>query len=83
MLFAVDKKARFYVLTTFLTTAMYHFATNEPQSYVLGGDSTLYIVTLGIEYYPAQDSLCFEPETGKVETVPMNNFEMVYISVFM
>ena len=25
---------------------MYHFATNEPQSYVLGGDSTLYIVTL-------------------------------------
>ena len=48
MLFAVDKKARFYVLTTFLTTAMYHFATNEPQSYVLGGDSTLYIVTLDV-----------------------------------
>jgi hypothetical protein len=36
----------FCVLTAFLITAMYHFATNEPQSYVLGGDSTLYIVTL-------------------------------------
>ena len=37
------ENAYFGVLTAFLTTAMYHFATNEPQSYVLGGDSTLYI----------------------------------------
>ena len=46
MLSAVVKNICFGVLTAFLTTAMYHFATNEPQSYVLGGESTLYIVTL-------------------------------------
>jgi hypothetical protein len=44
------KRLAFPVPAAFLTTAMYHFATNEPPSYVLGGDSALYIATLAFQW---------------------------------
>lgn len=35
-----------------------------------------------IEYYPVQDSFCFETSTGTAKSVPKNN-HTVYISLFL
>ena len=50
LLIAVTENAHFGVLTAFLSTATYHFATNKPQSCIVGGETTLYTITLGSEY---------------------------------
>ena len=79
MLSAVDKSARFYVFTAFLTTAMYHFATNEPQSYVLGGDSTLYIVTLDWRWNWIL-LLCHRPATsGSRERLSFQSARLIWL----
>ena len=51
MLAEVAEIARFGIITAFLITATYHFATNEPQSCIVGGETTLYTITLGFLYF--------------------------------
>ena len=42
----LQKSLIFGIITAFLTTATHHFATNEPQSCIVGGETTLYTLTL-------------------------------------